>query len=43
MIIGNFGHARWLSLDEVGVHEQLGGFRWRMHPKDSGRVVPCAW
>ena len=31
IIVPNFAHTSWWSLDGVGVHEYLGNFKWRSH------------
>ncbi|MGH7717158.1 MAG: hypothetical protein ACREML_14330, partial [Vulcanimicrobiaceae bacterium] len=31
IIVPNFGRTPWWSLDEIGVHEYLGNFKWRTY------------
>jgi hypothetical protein len=40
MIVPHFAHSPWRSLQEVGVYEYLGEFRWRDHsPAQGGQRV----
>jgi hypothetical protein len=39
MIVPNFGNTGWWSLSAVGVHEYLGNFKWRTHPRSPSRRV----
>jgi proteasome lid subunit RPN8/RPN11 len=45
LIVPNFGHTRWWTLDEVGVYEYLGDFKWRTHDAAGGnrRVSLSVW
>jgi hypothetical protein len=31
LIVPNFAHTRWWTLDDVGIYEYLGNFKWRTH------------
>lgn len=45
LIVSNFAHTRWWTLDEVGVYEYLGNFKWGSHAVASGnrRVNLSLW
>jgi proteasome lid subunit RPN8/RPN11 len=45
IILPNFGRTRWWTLDDVGVYEYLGDFKWRTHGaiRYKSRVILCLW
>jgi hypothetical protein len=45
LIVPSFAHTRWWTLDEAGVYEYLGDFKWRSHPAANGkrRVALSLW
>jgi hypothetical protein len=45
LILPNFGHTRWWMLDDVGVYEYLGDFKWRTHgvTQRKSRVILRLW
>lgn len=45
LIVPNFAHTRWWTLDDVGIYEYLGDFKWRTHGVTKGerRVVLRLW
>jgi proteasome lid subunit RPN8/RPN11 len=45
MIVPNYAHTKWWSLETVGVYEYLNGFNWRTHPATAAnrRVKLSLW
>jgi len=45
IIVPNFAHTPWWSLTAIGVHEYLGGFKWREHSpsKNPRRMALTLW
>lgn len=45
LIVPNFAHTAWWTLDDVGIYEYLGAFKWRSHIAGSGkrRVALSLW
>jgi len=45
LIVPNFAHTRWWTLDDVGIYEYLGDFKWRAHGVTGGerRAVLRLW
>jgi proteasome lid subunit RPN8/RPN11 len=45
LIVPSFARTRWWTLDDVGVHEYLGNFKWRSHGVANGkrRVSLSLW
>lgn len=37
LIVPNFANTGWWTLDEVGIYEYLGNFKWRTHGVTGGR------